>query len=163
MHLALVNGWKAQVKPQIPASGNPDDIIWTLYAVKDEEVLKVVWQGDRRIEATYFDGEQYREPRKIASVIAPKNPKIKETRDYDLVPFEVDAPALEVLLAVLGREVTWVRKIDGIRMSGIVEKETNLGKKFFRVYNCSSGRRILEWQDREGFHAAALDQIVNVS
>jgi hypothetical protein len=66
------------------------------------------------------------------------------------------------MLAVLGRTITWVRKIDGEICSAYIEKSTNVGKPYFRVAQSKAGRRILEWQDREGFHSVGLEQIINV-
>jgi hypothetical protein len=169
MQTALSHGWKAQVKPQIPASGEPDDILWTLYAVRGEpeliETLKVVWKGDVQTQATYtFNGkvsDLYWRNRVLQKITGkPKPPR--GLVDKSQLPFDLESPAFDVLLGVLGKKVTWVRRIDGEEMSARVPKETNLGKKFFRVYNSSTGRRILEWQDTEGFHAVGLDQIVSV-
>lgn len=78
------------------------------------------------------------------------------------VPWKEETPALEVMVSVLGKQITWVRKLDGEVCSAYVDKQTNLGKKYFRVYETKAGRRILEWQDREGFHAVGLDQVISV-
>lgn len=173
MQQALANDWKAQVQPTVPANGMYDEIVWDLYCVRGQEAMHVQWVGDRQIEAVYSYGDFRQYPPRKAAVLKiitgrPDPRKLKRETVGELledrsIPFEQDSPAMDILLAVLGKQITWVRKIDCEILSGVVEKETNLGKKYFRVYTANSGRRLLEWQDREGFHAVALDQIVDVA
>ena len=58
MQTALANGWKAQVKPEIPENGNAFEIVWNLYCIRGQESMHVVWIGDRQTEATYVYGSQ---------------------------------------------------------------------------------------------------------
>ena len=172
MQIALANGWKAQVKPEIPESKRYEEIIWNLYAVRDKESLHVMFMGNRQYESTYIYGEKRTSPPHKAAVmkILTGKPDLKKLDkksalkiiESEELPFTPESSAFEILLAVLGKQITWVRKIDGEVLSGYVAKETNLGKKYFRVYEAKTGRRLLEWQDREGFHAVALEQIIGV-
>lgn len=172
MQTALANGWKAQIKPEIPT--NPlylNQILWILYAIREPEYLRVIWEGDRFVEAEYdYHGhKRYPTHQKAVIKIIEGKPSIRnlgltadELMETRIIPFELSDPAMTILLAVLGKEITWVRKMDNEIMHGTVEKHTNLGKPYFRIYKTSTDRRILEWQDRTGFHAVGLDQIISV-
>lgn len=170
MQLALSYGWKAQIKPEIPASGNSKEIVWNLYCVRGRETMRVTWVGDRQQDDGVYTYDNYRRNlyrttsavRLLKGVPNPKWGKTEELLKDREIPFNSESPAMEILLAVLGKDIVWIRKIDGEVLKGTVEKETNLGKKYFRIYSASTGRRILEWQDREGFHAVGLDQIIDV-
>lgn len=171
---ALSNGWKAEVVPKLhkfEKSGEPSDIEWHVYAMRDKETVHVMYLGNRFISSTYSYGNHKQYPARSGSVLRllagkPDPRKLEGTPDVLLesrrLPWEEDAPALDVMLAVLGKTISWVRKLDGEVCTAHVDKQTNLGKPYFRVKETNTGRRILEWQDREGFHAVGLDQIVNV-
>ena len=176
MQIALANGWKAQVKTYLSVTGDIKETVWTLYCIRGKETIKVEWLGNRFNSSVYTFGPYRAYPLQmgyhwgVLRYIEGKpdlrrlNTKdVEELTQQRSLPFNDDAPALEILLSVLGKDVTWVRKIDGEIMKGTVEKETNLGKKYFRVSSTKAGRRFLEWQDRDGFHAVKLDQIVDVS
>lgn len=49
------------------------------------------------------------------------------------LPWKEDTPALDIMLAVLGKTISWVRKIDGEICTAHLDKETNLGKAYFRI------------------------------
>lgn len=169
MQTALANGWKAQIKVEIPENGQANEIVWVLYAIRDKESLRVWWTGELQTGAVYAYGDYRKYPHRKAGVLklitgTPNPGKLQkiDVEEIRSISFNMDSPAIEILLEVLGKTVTWVRGFDGEILNGFVEKETNLGKPYFRVYSASSGRRILEWQDREGFHAVGLDQIISV-
>jgi hypothetical protein len=173
MQTALAHGWKAQIKPTIPPSNLYEEIIWDLYCVRESETLHVQFIGNKQTESTYTFYDKLTHPAHRAAVVkiligSPdiKNlskENLKQALETRILPFTADSPFIEIMLAVLDREVKWVRRIDGELMSGVVERSTNLGKKYFRIYESKAGRRILEFQDREGFHAVALEQIVEVA
>lgn len=173
--VALANGWKAQVVPKLEKyeqSGDPAAIEWHVYAMREKETVHVFYIGNRFISSKYTYGSYCQYPARSGSVVKlltgkPDPRKLEGSSAIDLldsrvVPWRDDTPALEVMLAVLGKTITWVRKIDGEICQAHVDKSLNLGKKYFRLYESKAGRRILEWQDREGFHAVGLDQIIDV-
>ena len=184
--MCLANDWKTQIVPEIPESGEPSEIVWNLYAVRGKETLQVTWLGNRMEGATYTYGESYRlslwwrnqvaklitgkpDPRKLLRGAEKKEggsravtQEIEEGRE---VPWQADTPAIEILLAVLGKQVTWVRRIDGEILSDVIDHHSNQGSKYFRVIEMppNSGQRVLEWTNTGGFHAVRLDAIVDVS
>lgn len=173
---ALENGWKAEVIPKLhryEKSGDLTDIEWHVYAMRDKETIHVLYLGNRFTSSTYTYGGYKLYPARSGSVLRllagkPDPRKLEGSKPENLLehrslPWEDDSPAMEIMLAVLGKTVTWVRKIDGEVCSGHVDKATNSGKKYFRLYESKAGRRILDWQDREGFHSVGLDQIIDVS
>lgn len=173
---ALAHGWKAQVSPKLDRyekSKNPNDIEWHVYAIREKESIHVTYLGNRFISSTYSYGSYRQYPARSGSVVRlltgkPDPRRLEGTSPQDLlesriVPWEEDTPAINILLSVLGKNVTWVRRIDGEICNAYVDKQTNVGKEYFRLYESKAGRRILEWQDREGFHAVGLDQIIDVS
>jgi len=176
MQVALANDWKAQVKPTIPESRNYDEIVWDLYCVRTQETMHVQWVGDLQTDATYTFGEHVQKPARKAAVIriltGRPNPK-KLSRDETeslledrSVPWVHDTPAVEILLAVMQKEIHWIRRMDGMVCDAVVDVNTRSpsSMKHFRVFEAPphSGRRVLEWADGFGFHAVALDQIVQV-
>jgi hypothetical protein len=175
MQTALANDWKAQVKPTIPPSRRYDEIVWDLYCVRDQEKLHVQWTGNRLTDATYKFYDKETNPTHKAAVLkiiegAPSfrgvsKDAAKEIIEEDIdLPFDLDSPALVVLKSVIGRDITWVRKIDGEICNAFVPKIKDTNPKYLRVFEArSTGRRILEWSDAEGFHAVALEQIIGVS
>jgi hypothetical protein len=175
-------GWKTQIKPTIPESKRYDEIVWDLYCVRDKETLHVQWTGNRLTDATYsFCGSKTKPTHKAAVLkIIGGEPSLKQvakrkrSQDYNRIvedisesrelPFDPnDTPALTVLKSVIGRDITWVRKIDGEVCTGFVPKLKDTNPKYLRVIVANSGRRILEWSDGEGFHAVALEQIIEVA
>ena len=172
---AVENGWKAQVVPELSRYDltlDPSDIEWHVYAMRDKEAMHVVYVGNRFTSATYSYGNHKQYPARSGAVLkllaGRPDPRRLDTSDPDVllesrsVPWQDDTPAFDIMVAVLGKTITWVRKIDGELCTGYVDRATNTGKKYFRLIESKAGRRILEWQDREGFHAVGLDQIIDV-
>lgn len=173
---ALHHGWKAQIVPkleQYEKTNNPNDIQWHFYALRDKETIHVIYHGNRFYSGAYTYGGYRLNPARSGSVLkllaGKPNPrklersepeKLLETRQ---LPWSDNAPALDIMLAVLGKSLTWVRKIDGEVVTGYVDKATNVGKPYFKISETKTGRRILEWQNREGFHAVGIEQIIDVS
>ena len=172
MQIALASDWKAQVKPVIPENLNADEIEWNLYCIRNQETLHVVWLGDRYLSATYAYGDYRLYPARPAGAIKllkgrpdPRKLNKDETESLledRMLPWDHDAPALDIMLAVLGKQIIWVRKFDGEVCNAVVPKSSNLGSKWFRVYEHPNGRRI-DWVDFEGFHTVAIEQIIEVS
>lgn len=174
--IALNEGWKAELKINLAnyeRTGDPSKIEWNVYALRGKETLHVLYQDNRFMASTYTYGKNVLHPVRSGSVIKllrgkPDPRKLEENSPESLlesrsIPWRDDTPALEIMLAVLGKTITWVRKIDGEVCTAYIDKGVNLGKPYFRLYESKSGRRILDWQDREGFHSVALDQIIDVS
>jgi len=173
-NLAISEGWKAQVKPTIPESKRYDEIIWDLFCVRGEETLQVVFMGNRQVEATHtYMGRSTHPPHKAAVIrVLTGKPDLKKVSKQALekvievrdIPFDMDSPALDILKCVIGKDITWVRKLDGEVINSSIPRIQDTNPKYLRVLSSvTTGRRILEWQDREGFHAVGLDQIVNVA
>lgn len=174
--------WKTQIKPTIPDNGMYNEIVWDLYCVRDKETLHVQWTGNRLTDATYsFCGTKTKPTHKaavlkilggqpslksVAKKTRARHPEnvVEELRDSKVIPFDPnESSALEILKSVIGRDITWVRKIDGELCTGFVPKLKDTNPKYLRVIMAKSGRRILEWSDPEGFHAVALEQIIEVA
>src|SRR6516162_1857208 len=149
MQTALANEWKAQVVPEVPENLKPDEIIWNLYALRGQESLHVVFMGNRQESATYVYGDHRTNPAHRAAVIkiltGRPDPRklvkleghelIERVQDLKEVPWEHDAPAMDIMLAVLGKEITWVRKIDGGIQQGTVVREMTIeaGTLIFKI------------------------------
>lgn len=171
---ALAHGWKAEVAPKFDLydqTHDAADIEWHVYAMRDKETIHVVYQGNRFVSGKYTYGRYSQHPGRSGSVLSllagkPDPRKLNGDPEQLLgsrsVPWSEDTPALDIMLAVLGRTITWVRKIDGEVCNAYIDKHTNLGKSYFRLSQSKAGRRILEWQDRQGFHSVGLEQIIEV-
>ena len=170
------NGWKTQIKPTIPESKKYDEIVWDLFCVRGQETLHVRWVGDRQVEAVYTLGGYTQKPARAGAVqklMAGKpDPKKLDQDETALlledrsVPWVHDTPAVEILLAVMHKQIHWIRKMDGVVCDAVVDVNTHsaASMKYFRVYTSprDSENRVLEWADGLGFHTVALDQIVQV-
>lgn len=174
---ALSAGWKAEVKTNLDEyekTGNVKSIIWNLYLLRDHETIHIAWEGNRFLGGLYKYGDHTVKiwwRNELFSFINGKpNPakRLKKAVDEDTVtrsvPWEHDSPAMEIMIEVLRKEIRWIRKLDGSICSAIVD--VNLSDKgsakHFRIYDGKNGR-VLEWADALGFHAVALDQIIDVS
>ena len=174
MQTALANGWKAQVKPVIPESGNASEIEWNLYCLRGQETIHVLWVGDRQVEATYAYGDQRKYPARRQGVVdlltgTPDTRKLRVKTEAEIaelrnVPFLPDSPAMDVLLKLKGTEITWINSITGQAQSATVNVDLKdpRSARNYRVYEAKSGRRLVEWVDAFGFHAVALETIINV-
>lgn len=175
--IAEEHGWKTQVTTVIPEDfdDNPmlDRIEWHFYGLRGTETIHVLYRGDRMTEENlYTFGSYTRYPQRRVAVVGlltgePDLSKNKEAAPELLlenkrVDFASDTPAMDIMLKVLGRRVQWVRKLDGMVCEAHIPKESNLGSKYFRVYDHHSNGRYLEFLNYEGFHTVALDQIVSV-
>lgn len=161
--LAVDNGWETFLDVSNIDELRPDlrEVIWTLYARRGRETLKVMWKGNKQEEASYTFNKNRRILWWKSEVIRYLTSDPKEIRD---VPWNSDTPALEVMRSCLRKTITWTRSIDGAEMESFVDVDLREegSAKHFRVYEAKKGR-ILEWADQYGFHAIALDQIVSVS
>jgi hypothetical protein len=172
--VALTNGWKSKLIPDIPLDGDVDEIVWNLHCVRDREDLHVQYVGNRLSEATYsFNGDEPAHPQYRNNVVKilegkPSIQKLKQSVPAEdliktrSVPWVKDDPAFLILREVIGREITWVRRIDGVVCTAVVDGHYNTGSKFFRLY-IKNDQRFLEWIDVHGFHAVYLDAIIDVS
>lgn len=170
---AMMHGWNAEVVPKLDEyekTKRVNDIEWHVYGMRDKETIHVIYIGNRFSQAKYTYGNHVQYPARSGAVLrllagTPDIRKLNNAKNLietRKLPWNENAPALDVLLAVIGKRITWVRKIDNEVCTAHVEKETNLGKPYFRLTESKAGRRILEWQDREGFHAVGLDQIIAI-
>lgn len=181
MHAALANDWKAEVVTHMElydVSGDISDIMWHLYAMRGKETLHVVWRGNRLERGLYKYGDQTVKlwwKNEVVKFITGKADPARFMKRANMVisdndelarslPWEHDSPAIDIMLAVIRREIRWIRKFDGKVCSAVVDvdlKEKG-SAKHFRVCEGKSGR-VLEWADALGFHAVGLDQIIDVS
>lgn len=179
MQTALAEGWKAQIKTDIPEDMDVSQIIWDLYCVRKQETMHVQYLGNAMQEGRYTYGKHYSlypthkaaVENILTSTPDPRNLRIKvediheELEELRSVPWVADSPAIEIMRAVIGKDIIWVRKLDGQICRGTVSKHSNLGSRYFRVYHSppDSDQRTLDWVDLEGFHSVRLDSIVEVS
>jgi hypothetical protein len=174
MQTCLANEWKAQVKPEIPVSGNPDEYVWKLFALRGKETLAVTWTGNKLTGATYTYGEHHRLTltwrNQVAKLITGKpNPRRLKGTDTDklietrYVPWDKDTPNERILAQVSGCTITYVRTID--REVITADVPVAIYAKHFRIIESppNSGRKVLEWVDPYGFRAVRLDSIIDVS
>src|ERR1700760_61603 len=108
LQTALAQGWKAQIKPEIPEDADYRNIVWNLYAIRGQETLHVIWIGDRQQPGLYTYGDHVTHPAHRAAVVKlltgkPDPRKLKaehievltQTRS---VPWDADAPAIDIML-----------------------------------------------------------------
>jgi hypothetical protein len=178
MQTALANGWKSEVIPDLSEfeiTQNADSILWNVYCQRGHEALHVVFTGDRQTSASYSYGDYRLHPARRAGVMDllthKPNPKkfkteentVEKMMEDRVIPWKPGAPALDILLAVLGREISWIRKMDGEVLTSYIPTESNEKSRHFRVYSNRHDERFLEWTNMEGFHAVRLDSIIEVS
>lgn len=174
--VALANGWKCEIQTnmdQFEKSGNLQDIHWHLYAKRDSQTIHIVYVGNRLEGGLYKYGDRSIKlwwKYEVIKVLTekPDPAKYRKKSDDDTVdravPWDNDSPAMDIMLAVIRKEVKWVRKLDGSVCTAVVDvnlKEKG-SAKYFRISEGKNGR-VLEWADAMGFHAVALDQIISVS
>lgn len=176
---ALAQGWKSTVVPDLSPfekSGNPKDIVWTLYAIREKESIKVVWTGDLFTSSVYKYGSYELHPARIGSVLRllegkPDPSKLngsggrlaqEDVSVYRNVDWDDETPAFDILVRVLGKEIVWA-KTNGEIVSEMCPKDSNLGKPHFRVYSSKEGKRILEWCNPFGFQACYVNNVLEVN
>lgn len=193
--LAKEHGWQTQLDVDLSKFEQTlelGDMIWTMYAKRDDEfgqpeTIKVVWTGNLQTECLYKYGNYTLRPVRKAPVVAllkgspnPNNYR-KGQDDSGLsyeeriknrkVGFDNDSSAFDILVAVIGKNVTWVRPDHENRFAEGCESErtenvskiSNLGKSHFRVKTTLAGKRVLEWSNAAGFHACYIEDILSVS
>ena len=175
---ALANGWKSEVIPNLDKfneTGDINDIVWNVYCQRGLEAMHVVFTGERQTSAVYKYGSHHRlTPARRAPVMRlltgtpdPKKLKGRQSgeeliQNHRQVPWADDAPALEILMAALGKDISWIRRIDGETLTAYIPAESNKKSKNYRVYSNKNGDRFLEWTNTEGFHTVRLDAIISV-
>lgn len=163
--LANDNGWDTQLNldgiDELERTGQLSELVWTLYAKRGRETIKVVWRGNRQEEAKYTFGKNHRIIWWKSEVLRYLTSEPKETKE---IPWKEDSPAIDIMKACLRKTITWTRSIDGQECESFVDVDLREegSAKHFRVYESKNGR-ILEWADGYGFHSIALDRIVSVS
>lgn len=182
--IAIQSGWRASVVPvldKFEKTENVDDIEWVLYCIRNKETIKAVWRGNLFRESVYSYGAYRLYPARSGSVIKllkgePDLKKISQSTARSQVSYEdatqvrnipwednEEVPAFNVLVAVVGKSITWVRKTDGQVRSEACPKESNLRKSHFRLTTTSAGKRVLEWCNSFGFQACYLEDIIDVT
>ena len=184
--IAESNNWKSVVVPSLDEfniTKNPEDILWILYGVRDSESVRAVWKGDRFQETVYSYGSYRSDPARSGGIvkILEGKPDLKKLTSSPVtrssqgtyeelirsknVPWEdsESVPAFDVLVGVVGKDVTWVRKSDNCVRTERCPKESNLGKPHFRLKTTSAGKRVLEWSNPFGFQACYLDDIIDIT
>lgn len=185
---AISEGWEATVIPDVTEyeiSGDFKDIVYTLYAKRDKEFLKVQWRGWAQDNAHYSYGDYHLYPAwrgGVYKLIKGKpnrskfsiNDKGKKTEvSYQemlkdrSVPWDDDeeTPAFDILLAVLGKEIKWVTNVHGVvrERNEYCPKDVNLGNANFRLRTTSANKRVLNFGNNYGFHACYITDILEVS
>lgn len=179
-------GWETAILVEVgeyEVSKKYHDIIYTLYAKRDLETLIVNWRGSLQSDAHYAYGDYHLYPAWRAGVIRllKGKPNVKKFSARDKgkhsshtylellkernVPFEDDAPAFEIMLAVLGKDIRWVSNAHGVvrERNEFCPKESNLGSDAFRLHTTQSGKRVLNFANNFGFHACYVTDILEVS
>jgi len=173
------NGWKVGVVTDIKKfneTNNVTDVTWNLYALRDKETLHVVYQGNRLTGGLYKYGAHSVKlwwKNEVVKLLTGKPDPAKYRASGEnppgdeperSVPWGEDTPAIDILLEVARKEIRWIRKFDNSVRSAVVD--VNLNEKgsarHFRIFDSKSGR-VLEWADALGFHAVALNQIIEVN
>jgi hypothetical protein len=177
--VALLEGWKAEVQTKLDRfnqSNDLNDIEWHIYAMREKETIHAIYLGDRFERAIYKYGDHVLKlfwRWEVIKLLTGKPDPAKFHRNIPIgegaplersVPWEHDSPAVDIMLAVLRKEIRWIRKFDGQICTAVVNvnlKERG-SAKHFRVYEGKKGR-VIEWADALGFHAVAIDQIIDVT
>lgn len=183
LRVAIKYEWTAEIRTDLSVYKRTEDIrdiIWNVYALRGKETLKVTWTGDRFTHATYVYGDLRRklwwpievkkllagrpDPRKYRRKDSPNIASYDEIVEQRSVPWSDDTPATEIMIAVVRKEIRWIRKIDNQVCSAVVDVDMaeKGSAKHFRVYEHKNGR-MLTWADALGFHTVALDQIIDVA
>ena len=170
-NIAAQMGWKTQIVPEIPDENDASKIEWRLYCLRDKETMYVLYIGKAFQEAKYTYGDYSYSPPRSGAVrkllVSEPDPKRlansgQHLLDNRSVPWDSEASALEIMVATLGANITWVRTWDKETESSFISKEKNLGSKHFCVKTTKSGNRNLCWVDNFGFRAVNIDSIVDV-
>jgi hypothetical protein len=183
--IANENNWKSTVVPlldKFEETNDPQDIMWILYCIREQESIKATWRGDRFQESVYSYGSYRCYPARSGGVIrllkgkpdrkkltssAPRSSQetYEEIISSKNVPWKdsESVPAFDVLVGVVGKDVTWVRKSDGLVRTESCPKASNLGKTHFRLKTTSAGKRVLEWSNPFGFQACYLEDIIDIT
>lgn len=175
-NIANENDWETQLNTKFDdLNFDIKSVEWNLYCKRGHEALRCTWVGHAFKDALYVYGETKTFPARPGSVQDilvgkpdPKKLKITPTVDdlfaHRHLPWtDVDAPALDIMLSVLDKNLVWIRRIDNEMQNGYVDKSLNWGKPNFKLFYSKSGERQLQWIDRFGFHTVALDRIISVS
>jgi len=168
MELCLAEGWKAEVQTNL--IGSP--WIYKLYAMRQQETLIVEYHDTKLIRGNYSYGSSYKLKlnwkNQITKLVTGKpDPKhlagSADIEDSRYVPWTPESTDDEILKAVQGCTVTWIRSLDNELVSATVPVDRE--KKHIKVSRVKSdpSKRNLEWADPYGFHAVRLDSIVQVS
>lgn len=176
VRIAEENGWKTQVVPEFPSgfdeSPRASDILWHFYGLRGTETIHVIYRGERMLENNVYTFGTYRRyPQRRVAILAlltgqpdlskNKNTSAEVLLENRTIRWSEDTPAMEIMLDVLGKNIGWIRKIDGALCEARVPKESNLGSKYFRIYDHRNGR-YLEFLNYEGFHTVPVDTIVSI-
>ena len=81
---------------------------------------------------------------------------------YRRVDWTDETPAFDILVKVIGKEITWA-KTTGEIVSEKCPKDGNLGQPHFRVYTTKAGKRVLEWCNQFGFQACYVNNVLEVN
>lgn len=181
-------GWEATIIPDISEfeiSGNYNDLIYKLYAKRDDETLYVEWRGNCQLQAHYAYGDYHLYPAWRGGVLrlikGKPDPKKFSSKDkgkhsektYEQmlkereVPWEDDEniPAIDIMLCVLDKDIRWVSNVHGVvrERNEFCPKESNMGSASFRLHTTQSGKRVLNFANNFGFHACYITDILEVS
>lgn len=183
---AIELGWQAAVivdVSEFEISQKYNDIVYKLYAQRDQETMFVAWRGNSQTEAHYNYGDYHLYPAWRGGVIkllkGKPDPKKFSARDKGRssedtyvellkernVPFDDDAPALKIMLAVLDKDIRWVSNAHGSvkERSEFCPKESNMGSVAFKLHTTQTGKRVLNFANNFGFHACYITDILEVS
>lgn len=192
--IAKKYGWETQIVSEMEdfeESHDLNDIIWKLYCIRGSESISCWWKGNLYQEGLYAFGTYRTNPARSGAIIkllkdlpdqkkmtkinavdrSPVNTTLSQEQIAEIrdVPWEdSNAPAFDILVGVIGKTITWVKKsiyTDSGYETKIqpCPKESNLGKAHFRVKTTSAGKRVLEWSNSFGFQACYIDDIIDVS
>lgn len=171
------NGWDTEISTKFDEFNfDIKTVEWNLYCKRGHEALRCSWIGHAFKDSIYVYGETKTYPARPGAVqdILTGKPDASKLR-ITATPEELiasrhlpwsddDAPAMDIIMSVLDKKITWIRKIDGITDSGVIHKDLNWGKSHFKVfYSGKTQERQLQWVDRYGFHTVALNRITDVS
>jgi hypothetical protein len=185
--IAQENNWEAVVIPDISEyeiSGSFHDLIYKLYAKRDQETMYVEWHGNSQVSAHYAYGDYHLYPAWRGGVVrlfrGKPDPKKFSAKDkgklsektYEeflkerMVPWpHDDVPAIDIMLAVLDRDIRWVSNAHGIirERNEFCPQESNMGNVAFKLHTTQTGKRVLNFANNFGFHACYVTDILEVS
>lgn len=166
--IAREYGWSAKIVPEL--NTDPAKIKWVLFCVRKPEAIKVIYEGNRMVEALYVMGDKVTSPPHKGAVVKllTGQPDMRRLdgstalQNRSKLPFDPDdiLPG-RILEILMGRKITWLNSLSTELESERIEPHRNKGSRWYRIVRTEDGRRYIEFTTDRGFRAVYLDAIIS--